>query len=346
MEPSDAIDADTVSVLLIFRNAESAAMISEILLGAPSRHFVVRTIFPEEAVSVIQDVTVLDVVVVDVSPPAEPGLEIVSVISKAKPLLPIVTWSDNGEDDLDDEALKRGAQDHMIGADTSSDGLIRGLLRAIQRTRLEDAKVATSSSSLHLAAVDLLDRLPIGVIMTDRDGHVRLVNRRAELLLAERDGLSVDRANIIRANTIEQTRVLHDLIRVCAYESKPDDDYNNDRNYGISINRPSGKPSLSVLTAPVGAQRPGSVLFVSDPEQPLTISSGVLSSLYGLTPAEARLVLGLVAGRQVEDLSEEVGTSVHTLRTQLKNIFRKTGTKRQTEVVKLVLTGPAALQKR
>ena len=98
------------------------------------------------------------------------------------------------------------------------------------------------------------------------------------------------------------------------------------------------------MTAPVGAQKPGAVLFVSDPEQPLEIRPGILVSLYALTPAEERLVFGLVAGKQIEDLSDELGTSAHTLRSQLKSIFRKTGTKRQTEVIKLVLTGPAAVQ--
>ncbi len=307
-------DAKTVSVLLIFENKESAAIIADVLQGVPSRRFTVTSITPDQVESFLQEGEAsVDVAVVDVSPPAEPGLAVVSSVNRLVPSLPIVTWSDNGEDDLDDEALSRGAQDHLIGSDTSSDGMVRALLRAIQRTRMEKATVTASVSSVHMAAVDLLNRLSLGIIMVDRDARVRLVNRRAELLLEERDGLSVDRSGVIRANTAEQTKILHDLIRACAQEGIMED---RDRNYGIALNRPSEKPPLSVLTAPVGAQKPGAVLFVSDPEQPLEIRPGILVSLYALTPAEERLVFGLVAGKQIEDLSDELGTSAHTLRSR------------------------------
>ena len=36
--------------------------------------------------------------------------------------------------------------------------------------------------------------------------------------------------------------------------------------------------------------------------------------------------------------------SIHTVRSQLKQIFRKTSTNRQAELVKLLLTGPAAIR--
>ena len=341
-------DTKVIGVVLVFQNNESAGAVSEVLQGVPSRRFSVRVVAPEEAVSAVSTDDAVDVVVVDVSPPVERGLNVVSSLKSANPGLPVVTWSDAGEDDLDDETLRRGAQEHMIGADISSESLVRGLLRAIQRSRLEGASAdaPSSLSSVQMAAVGLLDRLSMGIIMADRDGRVRLVNRVARRLIEEKDGLNIDRAGIIRANTADQTHALHDLIRMCAGENAPELERNMDAdgNLGISLNRPSGKPPFSLLAAPVGAQRPGAVLFVTDPDQPLAIAPETLVSLYGLTLAESRLVLGLVAGKQIENMSEELGTSIHTLRTQLKSIFRKTGAKRQTEVVKLILTGPAAIQ--
>ena len=42
-------------------------------------------------------------------------------------------------------------------------------------------------------------------------------------------------------------------------------------------------------------------------------------------------------------VQEELRRSLESVRSQLKRIYRKTGTTRQSELVKLVLVGPAAL---
>ncbi len=68
-----------------------------------------------------------------------------------------------------------------------------------------------------------------------------------------------------------------------------------------------------------------------------------MARLYGLTPAEARLVRGLADGRRLDQLAEAFGISKETARTQLRHIYAKTGTNRQAELVCLVLTGPAQL---
>jgi pimeloyl-ACP methyl ester carboxylesterase/DNA-binding CsgD family transcriptional regulator len=56
----------------------------------------------------------------------------------------------------------------------------------------------------------------------------------------------------------------------------------------------------------------------------------------GLTAAEARLAAKLVQGLQVADAAESLGISAHTARTQLKNIFAKTGARRQGELLRLL----------
>ncbi|MCE9521753.1 MAG: alpha/beta fold hydrolase [Alphaproteobacteria bacterium] len=56
----------------------------------------------------------------------------------------------------------------------------------------------------------------------------------------------------------------------------------------------------------------------------------------GLTAAEARLAAKLVQGLQLSECAASLGISTHTARTQLKNIFAKTGTKRQSELLRLL----------
>jgi DNA-binding CsgD family transcriptional regulator len=59
---------------------------------------------------------------------------------------------------------------------------------------------------------------------------------------------------------------------------------------------------------------------------------------FGLTPAEARLALHLVAGETLRSAEVKLSISYETARTHLKNIFNKTGTSRQAELVVAIVT--------
>ena len=63
-----------------------------------------------------------------------------------------------------------------------------------------------------------------------------------------------------------------------------------------------------------------------------------LRSHFGLTPSEARLALHLVAGETLRSAAAKFSISYETARTHLKNIFNKTGTCRQTQLVIVILT--------
>ena len=69
-----------------------------------------------------------------------------------------------------------------------------------------------------------------------------------------------------------------------------------------------------------------------------------LAPFPALTKAETRLLEALVNGKSLEEASEEFQVSKNTLRTQLHQIFRKTDTSRQSEVIKLVLSTPVQLE--
>ena len=90
-------------------------------------------------------------------------------------------------------------------------------------------------------------------------------------------------------------------------------------------------------------EQAAAIVFISDPAQQQTISPEILSILYGLTRAEARLAQELAMGKTLDEISDIYHVSKHTLRTQLKSIFSKTGLKRQSDLVRLILGGPATL---
>ena len=64
-----------------------------------------------------------------------------------------------------------------------------------------------------------------------------------------------------------------------------------------------------------------------------------LCGRYGLTTAEAGVVIEVIPGGGREDIARRLGVSVATVRTHLIRIFAKTGVRRQAELVRLVLDG-------
>ena len=106
--------------------------------------------------------------------------------------------------------------------------------------------------------------------------------------------------------------------------------------YGVVVS-PLRSPRLPLLPAP-----PAAVVLVTDPDRPLE-ATGVLERLYGLTAAEARLACQLATGRKLQ-AADVLGITQNTARWTLKNVFAKTDTTRQAELVRLLLTGPDAMQ--
>ncbi|MBN9270340.1 MAG: helix-turn-helix transcriptional regulator, partial [Mesorhizobium sp.] len=68
----------------------------------------------------------------------------------------------------------------------------------------------------------------------------------------------------------------------------------------------------------------------------------LLGGLFDLSPAEDRVARALMGGMSVQDCARTFGVSQETVRAQLKNIFAKTATSRQTELLQL-LAGTTSL---
>lgn len=73
--------------------------------------------------------------------------------------------------------------------------------------------------------------------------------------------------------------------------------------------------------------------LVTTPSAPLT---EVLTGLFDLTPAEARVARGIASGTSLEDLAKSNSVSRETVRSQLKSLMMKTGTTRQVELAVLL----------
>lgn len=93
----------------------------------------------------------------------------------------------------------------------------------------------------------------------------------------------------------------------------------------------------------LGASTAVAAVFVGDPEERVEPDAETIRRLHGLTRAETGLVLALLAGSSLGEAAESLSISANTARTHLKRVFAKMGVKRQSELIRTLVTGPAQI---
>lgn len=89
----------------------------------------------------------------------------------------------------------------------------------------------------------------------------------------------------------------------------------------------AGALALALITPPQGRPLPDTAL---------------LGELFELSPREAALALGIGRGDTLKAYADEAGVTANTVKSQLKQVFEKTGVRRQAELLALLarLSGP------
>ena len=77
-------------------------------------------------------------------------------------------------------------------------------------------------------------------------------------------------------------------------------------------------------------------LFVRKAELQYPSPPEVIGQIYDLTPAELRVLLGIVQIGGVPEVAAALGIADTTVKTHLGRLYAKTGTARQADLVKLV----------
>jgi DNA-binding response OmpR family regulator len=252
------------------------------------------------------------------------------------PELPIVVLARLEDEVLGLSAIREGAQDYLVKGEVDRRLLARSIRHAIERKRGQREGVLAT-----------LDRFPVGVLLLNEEGRVFLSNHAAEEILAEGDGLSLEQG-FLRTGSVQDTARLEEAIRRATHALSKEPSLPVE---GLSVPRRSLRRPFSVMVAPIRARDPehterrrSAVLFVSDPERRTLGTNALLTRIYGLTPAEARLAGELMQGHSLEASTAKLGIRIHTGRSQLKRVLDKTDTRRQGELIRLLLGGPAPLR--
>ena len=208
------------------------------------------------------------------------------------------------------------------------------------RLNLAEAKIEVLS--------DTLNALAYGVILVDRSSTIRWANETARQTLDRRDGIVAEKGVLAATSRRARAQLREAVAGACLAILDPS------RRPGGSILVPrEGGPPIEVLVAPlpdnspllaglIDRQRNCAVCIVQEQGLPKPSIESALVSLYGLTPAESRLAVELSTGATLKDAADARRITYETARTLIKRIYSKTDTHTQAQLVRLVLSSPAA----
>jgi DNA-binding CsgD family transcriptional regulator len=105
-------------------------------------------------------------------------------------------------------------------------------------------------------------------------------------------------------------------------------------------------PGLLVQVRPAvadcisAADRGSYMVRIYDLHPGATVCAGLLCDLFGLTPAEARVVARVATGSRLAYIASELGVSIETVRTQAKQAMRKMDAHSQNQLVGILARFP------
>jgi DNA-binding CsgD family transcriptional regulator/PAS domain-containing protein len=191
--------------------------------------------------------------------------------------------------------------------------------------------------------LDALEKLSVGMIAVDAQATLLFANPTAERLLRAGLGLTCRQGRLGATDPTKEGEMRR-LIQQAGLAAlgKP-----SEAGGVLALPRIEGRP-LSLLVCPLrphavsfGPSVPAALVIFGDPDDSPSTSPQALIELYGLTPAEARLMAALVDGERLEDYADRQQISINTARTQLKQVFAKSGHSRQADLIREVLANPA-----
>jgi DNA-binding CsgD family transcriptional regulator len=169
-------------------------------------------------------------------------------------------------------------------------------------------------------------------MILDEKGRVLTMNRAAEAILHQKDGLGIARG-VLCADAADVALKMKDSMRKAFVNTTLEN-----TEHVVVPRRNSERPLLMEFCPTAAAKRsPACVVFVTDPDAISQINAHLLQTLFQITPTEAHLATLLAEGHDVGTICDKLDVSSNTVRTHLKRLFNKTNTSRQAELVRLIL---------
>lgn len=174
----------------------------------------------------------------------------------------------------------------------------------------------------------VLDRITLGLAIVDQSGRVVYANAAGRTWLAKPRDLRIVEGRLVAESRKVQQRLSGALKAATRERSR--------KSSVVSLFEDIGNPLLKAITViPLDDDLPHALVALGrQPQDPLL--RDLVLQQFGLTPAERRLTLSLVSGECLEAAARQSNVKPSTARSYLRQVFEKTGTRRQSELVAML----------
>jgi DNA-binding NarL/FixJ family response regulator len=216
---------------------------------------------------------------------------------------------------------------------------MRLLIPHVQRAVLIGKAIDLQKATAEMLA-DTVEALTAAVYLVDANARIVHANRSALDLLAQSDILHSP-SGALRARDPAVDRTLRDIL---AAASAHDDVAAGVKGNAVALIARDGERYVAhVLPLTSGERRRAgsshsavAAIFVQKAALNLSTLPELIAKQYRLTPAELGVIFAIVEVGGVPDVANVLGLSQATIKTHLRSIFAKTGTRRQADLVKFV----------
>lgn len=193
------------------------------------------------------------------------------------------------------------------------------------------AALGLAKGDAALGAFDFSER---AALLLDRLGRVVRVNAAAERLIGEDLQISAGR---LRCRNPKSNVVLDRAIKTMLWSLEASN------VAPVNLPKSSGgrliaypMPIPGLTESPLSAFH--TILVITDTDDNHSAAITTLRNIFDLTAAESRLAVAIATGKNLETFAVERQLSKQTVRNQLKSIFLKTDTNRQTQLAVMLST--------
>lgn len=182
---------------------------------------------------------------------------------------------------------------------------------------------------------EIFNRLSFGALAISRSSRVLFSNKLAHELIRGNDAVSIRQDRLVfhdsaQARLVERLAAQPHLIDSLPIEDRV-----------LSLGKDGAR--IAALLMPIDARDvfdmaiPANIMiYLHDLRTTARASAALVGKLFGLAPAEARLAILLGEGLTLREAAARLGITENSVRSYSKNMFHKTGLKRQVDIVRLI----------